>query len=249
MKVAEYYYNPVSKNYLTVPQSKYDSKHTVNINENWHNQKVGYKNRLVSNPIYMGSGGAGGPGGPGDNYAYGSGVFTGKSKAEKMKMCGITGDYMSGAEVEDGGLLTSVNLPDSHGGKTLKVNKAAAADLQAICKEICALGFFDMLISNTFRRNNSVSRGVSKHCWGVAIDINPCRGCPWFATHIDRSFTEPSAGTSPPWPFKKYSCGSYNRATCIWSYDHPVVKVFEAHGWGWGGKYGDTMHFSLMDGH
>lgn len=28
----------------------------------------------------------------------------------------------------------------------------------------------------------------------------------------------------------------------------PVVKAFEAHGWGWGGTYGDYMHFSKFGG-
>lgn len=177
--------------------------------------------------------------------------FKNMSRAEKMKVCGITSNTMTPQEVQAAGLLTTVTLNQTKGKYSGQVNKAVADDLANICNEICSLGFFNMSISNTFRPTDSVKSAntVSKHCWGVAIDINPTNGCPWFNTHIQRSFTEPPQGTPPPWSFRAFKCGPYNRSTCIWSYDHPVVKIFENHGWGWGGAYGDTMHFSLFDGH
>ena len=30
--------------------------------------------------------------------------------------------------------------------------------------------------------------------------------------------------------------------------DSPIVKIFEKYGWGWGGRYGDYMHFSKANG-
>ena len=174
--------------------------------------------------------------------------FKGLSNAEKMRICGITSNNMSPAEVQNAGLLIKVVLNRTNGKYTGLINKAVAGDLINICNEICHLGFFNMKISNTFRDYNSVKSGVSKHCWGLALDINPTNGCPWFNAHIPRNFCEPAKGSSPPWSFKKYSCGPYDRSTCIWSFDHPVVRIFENHGWGWGGSYGDTMHFSLLDG-
>lgn len=174
--------------------------------------------------------------------------FKGMSYAQKMKVCGITHASMTGTEVKNSGLLVHVTLKQPHGTYSGLINRGVANDLSNICVEICKLGFFDMQISNTFREQNTVKDGISRHCWGVALDINPTRGCPWFATHISRDIREPMAGTPPPWKFKKYRCGGYDRTKCIWSYDHPVVKIFEAHGWGWGGRYGDTMHFSLFNG-
>lgn len=174
--------------------------------------------------------------------------FKGMSREQKMRACGIVSNTMSGTQVKNAGLLTNVTLDQTRGKYSGLINKAVANDLANICAEICKLGFFDMQISNTFREQNTVSGGVSKHCWGVALDINPTRGCPWFAAHIPRDFREPAYGSNPPWGFKKYSCGTYDRAKCIWSFDHPVVRIFEGHGWGWGGRYGDTMHFSLFDG-
>lgn len=199
---------------------------------------------------YNGGGYNGGPGNY-ENFNFipsGDTPFKGMSDAQKFQACGITHRMMTGTEVKNAGLLTKVALKQTRGIYTGLINKAVANDLSNICVEICKLGFFDMQISNTFREQNTVKGAISKHCWGVALDINPTRGCPWFATHIPRFFCEPAPGSRPPWGFKKYSCGGYDRSKCIWSYDHPVVKIFEAHGWGWGGRYGDTMHFSLFNG-
>ena len=223
--------------------------------------EIEYVNRLIDNPLEFNLGGMGCDG----SFFYGDGAvppptgalpFVGKSRAQKMAMCGITSNSMgieygdnAGDAIRNKGMLRSVSLPMTGGSHSFEVNTSAAADLVSICKEILALGFFNLRISNVWRRQNSLTPPkVSRHCWGIALDINPTTGCPWFAAHIQRGFKEPAPGTLPPWKFKKYSCGGYDRSRCIWSYDHPVVRIFENHGWGWGGSYGDTMHFSVLDG-
>lgn len=213
--------------------------------------KVAYTNESIIQGIINHGFGGGYAAGNYGNFTFvptGETPFKGMSNSQKMQACGITYNLMSGTEVKNAGLLTRVILKQPNGSYAGLINKAVANDLSNICNEICKLGFFDMQISNTYREYNTVPGRMSKHCWGVALDINPKRGCPWFAAHISRSFREPASGTRPPWNFKKYNCGGYDRTKCIWSFDHPVVKIFEAHGWGWGGKYGDTMHFSLFDG-
>jgi len=186
-------------------------------------------------------GGFGGSGG-----VYGNpGCFTGKSQSEKLAMCGINGDW-SPESALNRGLITSVSIPCPP--RKIEFNKFAAGDLIAILNEINNLGWFRCNISSAFRRNLSAG-GHSRHQVGLAVDINAGHaGNPWFAARIGRDFREPAQGSPPPWSFKKYSCGNYDRSVCIWSYDHPVTKIFEAHGWGWGGSYGDVMHFSI-DGH
>lgn len=210
---------------------------------------INYKNYLDENPIVIHVGGpstlTGDP-----NITVGSGAFTGKSTAEKMQMCGITSSSQSGSETESRGLIGNVTVKTSGGTQTIKMNKAVHADLQAISEEICNLGWYNLRYSSWFRQQNSVKNGVSKHCWGVAVDINAgSSGNPWFDHRFGRNEGEPPAGSTPPWrqkmcPYK----GVYDRSRCIWHYGHAVVKIFEGHGWGWGGFYGDVMHFSLFDG-
>lgn len=184
------------------------------------------------------------------SFIAGSGIFTGKSRNEKLRMCGITSSTMGPAEAKAAGLITPVTFNQTGGTRTLEMNKYVAADFQAICNEILALGWFKLYVGNSYRSKNSVSNGISRHCWGIAVDINPGNGGnPWFDTHISRSMGEPAYG-SRPWPMKKCSySGGYDKTKCIWHYGHPVVQIFESHGWGWGGAYGDVMHFSVDDGH
>lgn len=180
-----------------------------------------------------------------------SGMFTGKSRSEKMKMYGVGSQSLSPSEAKAKGLITNVTFNQTGGTKTLPMNKYIAEDFKAICNEILALGWFKLNVGNCYREKNSVSNGVSRHCWGIAVDINPgSGGNPWFATHIQQGQTEPAQGAQQPWPTKRTPYkGTYDRSKCIWHWKHPVVQIFLAHGWGWGGAYGDTMHFSVDDGH
>jgi len=73
----------------------------------------------------------------------------------------------------------------------------------------------------------SPSRTLSLHSWGIAIDLNPKEN-----PHYARSIT----GTAP-----------------MFTSDHPVVKIFKAHGWFWGGDWKDSqgkgidpMHFQAI---
>jgi len=179
------------------------------------------------------------------------GCFTGKSRAEKLKMCGGLSNSIGPGQAMSSGLITNVTFNQTGGTKTLQMNKYIADDFKAICNEILALGWFKLNVGNCYRTQNSVSSGMSRHCWGIAVDINPGNGGnPWFAHRCEKGASEPAQGSSAPWKAKKcpYS-GTYDRAKCIWHWGHPVVKIFLAHGWGWGGSYGDVMHFSVDDGH
>ena len=179
------------------------------------------------------------------------GLYTNKSRNQKLKMCGITSTSMSPSEVKKAGLIVNVTFNQTGGTKTLPMNKYIAEDFKAICNEILALGWFKLNVGNCFRDKNSITKGVSRHCWGIAVDINPgTGGNPWFNTRISRSQKELNKGDKAPWGIRKcpYN-GGYDRSKCIWHYEHPVVKIFLAHGWGWGGSYGDVMHFSVDDGH
>lgn len=179
-----------------------------------------------------------------------SGIFSGKTREEKMKMYGVGNKKLSPQEAKNGGLIVDVTFNQTGGTKTLPMNKYIAEDFKAICDEILALGWFKLDVGNCYRSANSLKNGVSRHCWGIAVDINPGNGGnPWFNTRITKTQSEPANG-SKPWPVKQCDCkGGYDRCKCVWHWNHPVVQIFLKHGWGWGGSYGDVMHFSVDDGH
>lgn len=179
------------------------------------------------------------------------GMFTGKSRSEKMKMYGVGNPGLTPSQAKAEGLIVDVTFKQSSGTKSLPMNKYIAEDFRKICDEILALGWFKLNVGNCYRSSNSVKGSISRHCWGIAVDINPGKGGnPWFATRIAKNQSEPAQGSQPPWSAKKcpYS-GTYDKSKCIWHWNHPVVQIFLAHGWGWGGSYGDVMHFSVDDGH
>jgi hypothetical protein len=90
---------------------------------------------------------------------------------------------------------------------------------------------------------------ASNHSYGVAVDINPGKaGNPWFDTHIAKG-VKVVEGTKPNWKVKMCPYGGvYDKLRCIWDWENIAVKTFAKHGWGWGGDYGDTMHFSYLGG-
>ena len=181
-----------------------------------------------------------------------SGIFTGKSTKEKFNMCGCDMSDWNPSTAQSKGLITRISIPCQPG--SIEFNKYAAADLIAILNEIKALGWFKCYISSGFRTQISAD-GASRHQVGLAVDINGGQlGNPWYRLGskfgIPVPSREPQQGVTAPWSrHPKYSgnmySGGYDRSKCIWSSDHPVVQIFKSHGWGWGGTYGDVMHFSL----
>ena len=152
----------------------------------------------------------------------GAGNFYGKDRNTKLNMCGIRSKNMSPQQAMAAGLITQVSFNQSNGRRTLPMNKYIAQDFQNICNEILALKWFNLNVGNCYRSQNSVAGGVSRHCWGIAVDINPgTGGNPWFCTfggsnlHIPKNQPEPLYGTRP-WGMKKCPYGGgYDRSKCI----------------------------------
>jgi hypothetical protein len=189
-----------------------------------------------------------------DGRTYGSvGMFTGiTDRNQRLRMCGIeggAGSMLNGTQAKKMGLIQSLTVNVTGGTQTIQVNKYIHEDLKKICDEILAIGWYKLHFSSWFRESNSLAEKgrMSRHCWGIAVDINAGRGGnPWFNTHIAPNQPELQSGASAPWSCQK-SCygGGYDKTRCIWHWEHPVVQIFLAHGWGWGGQYGDVMHFSV----
>lgn len=80
-------------------------------------------------------------------------------------------------------------------------------------------------VIGSYEYRNTSSGTMSNHAYGCAIDINPV-------------YNEQ----------KKYVDDKPDNNKYIRTKNHPVVRIFAKHGWGWGGSYGDFMHFSPFYG-
>lgn len=176
------------------------------------------------------------------------GVFSGKNKDEIFAMLGINGiDTLRDSEaLGRTSTIISVTMPYGYGN--IRIHKGVADDLVSIIEEIHEeVPTFKGTITSSFR-STETSGNLSNHGRGIAVDINGGRGGnPWFKQNIKKGdWTYNDSRSKTGWGIKKspYN-GNYDKDKCIWSWDHPVVQIFNSHGWGWGGAYGDTMHFSL----
>lgn len=220
---------------------------------------VGYRNYLVdgSLPISGGNVSFGTYASLGiDLSLIGTSKFASMSSSEKLAACGIT-PGMTSSDVLAKGLIVETSIPEYGRWSHVKLNAAIAEDFQNIYNEVQALGKFKFIVTSSFRPGNSVNKGTSRHCYGLAVDINGGNaGNPYFNTR-----NLPVEGNKmpqrPPWPWDyvyknghpqaPYN-GEYDPTKCFWYWKHPIIQIFQKHGWGWGGAYGDTMHFSI-DGH
>lgn len=126
--------------------------------------------------------------------------------------------------------MTTVSFKNS--GKTLsvKVHKGLAQKIKSCMEELDKNGFNVNQIGGYQWRcvnNGTGTTTLSYHAYGCAIDINP--------------------GVNP---FihggKPQSSG--DSATNIRTWNSIAVRVLNKYGFGWGGKYGDYMHFSYLGG-
>ena len=132
---------------------------------------------------------------------------------------------------------------------TVELHKKLMPSFIAIMKELKLLGFkVDSINSYDWRTVPKTDRR-SNHSYGVAVDINPGKaGNPWFDHAIVPSDSV-REGDKAPWKMKyaPYN-GTYKKDSGIWEWESIAVKTFAKYGWGWGGSYGDTMHFSYLGG-
>lgn len=183
------------------------------------------------------------------SLAISSGSFKDKTKNDNFKTLGIENVNTEDQSMAYGKTSNIIDVTLPHGWGTIRIHRGVAEDLISIINDIHQnVPSFRGSISSSFRTSTTNGK-LSNHGRGIAIDINAgSGGNPWFKHDIkkgDWTYNKPN-GSAKPWSIKQtpYS-GTYDKDKCIWSWDHPVVQIFNSHGWGWGGAYGDTMHFSL----
>lgn len=136
-------------------------------------------------------------------------------------------------------MMGNVSVACANGNKNLCIHRKLHADVQKMFEEIKATGYKVLSVGGFCWRqvnNGGKGGGQSIHSYGCAIDINACKA-------PDGTYANPFPGVlgsdSKPGVDNEYQIRTPN---------HPVCKIFVQHGWGWGGKYKDYMHFSLMGG-
>ena len=122
----------------------------------------------------------------------------------------------------------------SYPGMSITIHEDLAEQVQNIFKELSELnvqlssigGYCYRKINNPNQPNSNI---LSLHSLGCAIDINPA--------------LNPFVKSGKP-----MSTGDDTSIGKIRTLNSPIVAVFKKYGWGWGGTYGDYMHFSKADG-
>ena len=119
--------------------------------------------------------------------------------------------------------------------RNITVHKSLVNEVQTIFKNLKMAGvqlnqyiggYCYRTVNNPLHPNSTV---LSMHSFGCAIDIN--------------YNLNPFVGGGRP-----LSSGDDTTRGVIRTYNSPIVKAFAANGWGWGGRYGDYMHFSKANG-
>lgn len=166
----------------------------------------------------------------GSGFDQGGGIGSG-NRAKVIKELGFS-DRPSKAECD--AAVTTINI-EAYPGRRITVHKSLVNEVQDIFRRLKQAGV--QLNSNIggycYRAINNPSKPgcptLSMHSFGCAIDINYDLNP--FVAHG-----------------KPLDSGDETSKGKVRTMNSPIVKAFAANGWGWGGRYGDYMHFSKANG-
>ena len=201
------------------------------------------------------------------------GEFAGKTAGQKKDLIGFgannTPSVTTRKQLESNGTIVNHTFTFGEQSLTCPIHKGLINDLQSIFNDIKSKcpNFQIVKLSNTIRSDSH-----SRHNAGCAIDINAYEN-PWFKSGSNSglcltncTLTPQEGETMKAFENRVHATGQYgsgsisnssgsagmggtkynpNRHT--WSGTHTVVKIFLAHGWRWGGDYGDVMHYELWN--
>lgn len=239
MNQQEYYYNSIDKSILSYKYKPFNPS-SITINDTPDDIKICYKNRLITNPICMNIGGGSNASFDFENFTPGAGYFTDVNAdvtTKQMKLFGRKLTRQQSGEPEEwvkGFIDFSFSCTIAGKSYHLPFHKSLTENLKAALNDVSKVpGFYSTGKIGTYCyrsvNNGNGSSILSNHSYGVAIDIN------YDLNPFSKGVRAPQTGnTSDPVRWR--------------SFDHPVVKAMARHGFGWGGRYGDYMHFSFFNG-
>ena len=176
------------------------------------------------NNVYDGNGGGDVVGGA---FSIGGG-----SRAEVIRALGFSS---SPTQEECWSKMKTINI-NAYPGRKITIHSALENEVQQIFTNLknCGVNLNKYIGGFVFRPINNPSHPGSKtlsmHSFGCAIDIN-----------YDLN---PFVKNGKPW----IGHGDDTPRGVVRTMESPIVKSFAACGWGWGGRYGDYMHFSKANG-
>ena len=163
----------------------------------------------------------------GGGFSVGSG-----KRAEVIRALGFSS---SPSQDECWSKMQTINI-EAYPGRKITIHKDLVPEVQRIFARLKNAGVeLNQYIGGfVFRPINNPSHPGSKtlsmHSFGCAIDIN--------------YNLNPFVKGGKPWE----GHGDDTRKGICRTMNSPIVKAFAAEGWGWGGRYGDYMHFSKANG-
>ena len=132
--------------------------------------------------------------------------------------------------------MTNVTFNNNGKSYTITVHKALAEKFKSALEELDKVGFKVLFTPHSYKwRKVSGTNRLSRHSFGCAIDING-------------TTSEGVNSKLNPWVKRGKPLSSGDSDTAIRTWNSPVVKIMNKYGFGWGGKYGDYMHFSYLGG-
>lgn len=169
-------------------------------------------------------------------FGDGGGLFMGNigsgSRAELARSLGFS-EHPS--EAECSAQMRTINI-DAYPGRKITVHRLLVGEVQSIFRQLRSIGvnLNPYIGGYCYRKINNPNdhrsnRPLSTHSFGAAIDIN---------YNVNKFI----GGGRP------LTSGDDTANGVIRTLNSPIVKIFAAHGWGWGGRYGDYMHFSKANG-
>ena len=185
---------------------------------------IGILHHSYFDNIFDGNNGADANGGA---YSIGSG-----SRAAIIQALGFSSNP---TQSECWSKMQTINI-EAYPGRKITIHKDLAPEVQRIFHSLKNAGVeLNQYIGGfVFRPINNPSHPGSKtlsmHSFGCAIDIN-----------YDLN---PFVKNGKPWE----GHGDDTRRGICRTMNSPIVRAFAAEGWGWGGRYGDYMHFSKANG-
>lgn len=204
--------------------------------------------------------------------------YNGKQKTALLKALGFSSNQPSYKEIINANVAIDVKAifnsditnsddekqPWAHGDHNrLIVHQCFAEEVISLLLSLKQAGFIMKSLGGLQIRKVAGSSSMSNHAYGIAIDVNP------IGIGDIETARKVAKGGSTGNPYIQYTSTIRNNKNSEWyklfhaytknnqnnnstglivKADSDAVKIFKKHGWGWGGYFGDFMHFSKLGG-